>query len=329
MPTGEAMVATTRDSIGYLPISISTLLPDQMLGVRLYIRESESAVPRLYRASDVPFEQKDRERLIGRGLRCLFINASDHERYQSYLRENLPNVLKDERISVTDRFSSLNSVVRDVLATSFRDGNVDETVQGSAQLAAHCADLVSRDDCIAGELIGVLNHDYHTFTHSANVSFYCVMLAKALGIDDRESLRAIGTGGLLHDLGKIGIPERILTKPGKLSDAEYETIKDHPRIGFLHLCQRNDLSFPQLMMVYQHHERVDGGGYPVGCVRQEIHDWARLCTVVDVFEALTSNRPYRGRLNKQEVSHIMERDSGKAFDREYLECWKSVVGLSS
>ena len=323
------MAKTSRESIGYLPVSISTLLPESVLGIRLYIRESESAVPKLYRAAGVPFEQKDRDKLFNRGLRCLYVNASDNDWYQAYLRDNLSTVLSNEQISVTERFASLNSVVRDVLANSFRAGDVGASIRDSEKLAEYCIDILNRDDCVATELIGVLNHDYHTFTHSTNVSFYCVMLAKALGITDSEELRAIATGGLLHDIGKIGIPERILTKPGKLTDAEYRTIKDHPRIGFMSLNQHEELTFPQLMMVYQHHERVEGGGYPVGCSKNELHDWSRICTVVDVYEALTSTRPYRGPLRPREVLHILNRDSGKTFDEEFLECWKNTVSLNS
>jgi HD-GYP domain-containing protein (c-di-GMP phosphodiesterase class II) len=319
------MRRSADDFTGFLPVSIATLLPGNVLGVRLYIRDSSATMPRLYRSAEIPFELKDRDRLLSSGLRALYININDHGRYQEYLRNNLESILGNEGISVNDRFSSLNAVVRDVLADSFRANDVDASVRGADQLADYCVELLSRDDCVAGEIIGLLNHDYQTFTHSANVAYYCVLLARSLGMTDPAELKEVAVGGFLHDLGKLDIPERVLNKPGKLTDHEYDLIRDHPRSGFLKLCDHEDVTFAQLMMVYQHHERVDGGGYPVGCSKHELHEWARLCSVVDVYEALTSNRPYRPRLSAVEILHIMTRDSGTKFDEQFLHCWMSAL----
>ncbi len=308
-----------------LPIHINTLVPEQCIGIELYIRDSRSGRLRLYRGENIIIKEADRQRLIDHDVRMLFIKKADHRRYQDYLNEHLELVLKDETKSVAARFTTLNEVVRDVMATSFRSGDVESTVKQSQQLADHCVDLLSRDDYAANELLGVLHHDYQTFTHSANVTFLCVLLSKALGITHPDDIQQIAIGALLHDLGKLDIPERILTKPGKLTDAEFDVVRNHPKWGFQKLCQRDDITNAQLMMVYQHHERVDGGGYPVGIPKAEIHDWARLTTVVDVYEALTANRPYRGPLRHSQAIEIMERDCGRVFDPEMMQCWLRLI----
>jgi HD-GYP domain-containing protein (c-di-GMP phosphodiesterase class II) len=171
----------------------------------------------------------------------------------------------------------------------------------------------------------VLYHDYHTFTHSANVAMYCAMLARALGISDRDELNAIAVGALLHDAGKLQIPASILTKPAELTEAEVAIVREHPRLGFRMLCQRPDLSFGQLMMIYQHHEKIDGSGYPVHAVGSELHDWGKMCAVTDVFEALTSNRPYRLGLSFAKAAEIMQHHPGTAFDGEMLSCWIGLI----
>jgi HD-GYP domain-containing protein (c-di-GMP phosphodiesterase class II) len=102
----------------------------------------------------------------------------------------------------------------------------------------------------------------------------------------------------------------------------------HPILGFRKLAHRPELNEGQLMMAYQHHERIDGRGYPVGCVGSEIHPWAKLCSVVDVFEAVTSRRPYRQPLSRSKALELQERESGTAFDAEMLKCWKSVIQSS-
>ena len=186
------------------------------------------------------------------------------------------------------------------------------------------ADIVTKDEFAASDLFQVLHHDYATFTHSANVAFYCGLLAAELGFE-RSDIERITTGGLLHDLGKLEIDEEILCKPGRLNELEFRRIRMHPLLGFKKLAHREDLCEGQLMMTYQHHERLDGKGYPVGCVESNIHPWAKLCAVVDVFEALTSQRPYRTPMPRSKALMLQQRDSGTAFDPEMLACWKSII----
>ena len=210
------------------------------------------------------------------------------------------------------------------MRSAFATDDTDQTVSAATKLGLLAADIMTRDEFAAGDLIRVLHHDYATFTHSANVAFYSGMLAAELGYP-RDEVERITTGGLLHDLGKLDIDESILCKPGRLDEWELRTIRTHPILGFKKLAHRRDLCRGQLMMAYQHHERLDGKGYPVGCVSDDIHPWAKICTVVDVFEALTSQRPYRTPMACTKALRIQQRDDGTAFDSEVLACWKSII----
>src|SRR5262249_29729089 len=154
----------------------------------------------------------------------------------------------------------LNEVIRDVLGDIFRRGNLDQRMEQIKELGEKTVRAICRDDIVLTELRGVLYHDYHTFTHSANVAFYCVILAKSLGTSDQAERTAIATGGPRHDPGKLDIPADILTKPGRLTDEEMTVVRRHPTLGFRKLCHRRDLTFGQLMMVYQHHEHLNGKG---------------------------------------------------------------------
>jgi HD-GYP domain-containing protein (c-di-GMP phosphodiesterase class II) len=312
----------------YVAVSVSMLVPSKLCGVALYTREGADEPVRLFRGSEFPITQQDLDALHASGRKKLYVSATEHRQFQAYLRESLDSSLTDESLSVTQRFDMLNEVVRDVLGEAFRAGQLDDTVSQTAELGQRTVDMICREDTVASELRGVLYHDYHTFTHSANVAYYCVMLAKDLGITDRDTLNQIAAGSLLHDLGKLEIPEAILTKPGKLTDQEFGVIKRHPTIGFRKLCQRKDLSYAQLMMVYQHHERLDGKGYPVGVGGDEVHEWARICAVADVFEALTSNRPYRAGMTPKAALEIMDRSAGTGFDARIYQCWKATIKQS-
>jgi HD-GYP domain-containing protein (c-di-GMP phosphodiesterase class II) len=322
---GMVVIEEALSQRGFMPISVSMIVPDNMPAMSLYLKRTPDAAPRLYRGAEYPVTNEDLAELLKAGIKTLYLSCSEHATLQQYLRENLSDVLHDESISLKQRFGALNEVMRDVLSECFKQGDTTETVQQIRGLGQRAVEMICRDDIVTSDICDVLYHDYHTFTHSANVAYYVVMLAKAIGISDPAQLEEMATGGLLHDLGKLAVPDAILTKPSRLEDGEYQIIKQHPTTGFIRLCDRKDLTFAQLMMVYQHHERLDGKGYPVGIVGKEIHEWARMTSVVDIFEALTANRPYRREMPAEEAFAIMDRQAGPALDPDIYQCWKMTI----
>ena len=307
----------------FIPVSVSTLLPAEAAGINLFQRDDSGERFVLYCADDHPLLDADLNRLRAKGVKQLFIEGHARESYQEYLRGMIAAEPGDG-VTGEARAGALNHMMLDVLETSFRGGDTNATVASATLLGNMTADIVCSDQFAAGDLFRVLHHDYATFTHSANVALYAGMLAKELGLGFEE-VQQITTGGLIHDLGKLEIDDKILCKPGKLDDEEFRIIKMHPTLGLNQVAFREDLNEGQLMMVYQHHERLDGRGYPVGVMEKEIHHWAKICSVVDVFEAMTSHRPYRAPMAKARVIEIMNGDSGKAFDPEILACWVKIT----
>jgi HD-GYP domain-containing protein (c-di-GMP phosphodiesterase class II) len=158
-----------------------------------------------------------------------------------------------------------------------------------------------------------------------NVATYSLLLAQGLGIHNSDELFRIGQGALLHDLGKRFVPRKILEKNGPLDQHEQLILRKHPVKGFRELSDREGLSWAQLMMVYQHHERCDGGGYPGEMARQDIHDYAQMCSIADVTDALTRDRPYRKGNSWPYVIEYLRGQEGRAFDKEMTECWISML----
>jgi HD-GYP domain-containing protein (c-di-GMP phosphodiesterase class II) len=309
----------------YVPVAVATLVPATVTPFSLY--QPHGRGYRLYRDAQLPFETADRARLLEQGVNRLYVSNRHVTQYREYLRAQLDGVLADESLPVAERMWGLNEVVRGILQEDFARAQPDRLVKSAETLADRTVEMICRADAVASDVLSVMCHDYHTFTHSANVTYLSVLLAEGLGFA-ADDLRRVATGALLHDLGKLQIPERILIKPGRLSDAEFGVIQRHPGEGFRQLCRRTDLTWGQLMMVYQHHEDWNGGGYPVGSVGEEIHPWARLCMIADVFEALTSNRPYRTGLSHAEALSLMsERMAGK-FDPEMFPCFQQVISES-
>lgn len=165
--------------------------------------------------------------------------------------------------------------------------------------------------------------DVETFGHSKTVAKYSLVLAKILGIKDKNRLDHIKKGALLHDVGKIAIPDSILKKPSSLSHQEWEKIKLHPSLGFGLIRDINLLKEVGNIILY-HHERYDGHGYPRKLKQKDIPLEARIFSLADALDAITSHRPYRKERGFETAKKEIERNSGSQFDPEVVEAFCSV-----
>jgi putative nucleotidyltransferase with HDIG domain len=166
--------------------------------------------------------------------------------------------------------------------------------------------------------------DSYTAGHGEKVAEVAVKIAEKFGLPKKD-VELLKTAGLLHDIGKIGIPEFIILKKGKLTDEEYNIMKEHPKKGFEILKQVNEFEDTVAKWVLYHHERWDGEGYPEGLKGEEIPIQARILTLADVYHALTSDRPYRAALSKEETVKIIQKESGKFFDPQLVEIILNLI----
>jgi putative nucleotidyltransferase with HDIG domain len=160
--------------------------------------------------------------------------------------------------------------------------------------------------------------DHETTGHSFRVAYYAVALARALGLKG-DALKAIEWGSLLHDVGKMVVPDDILRKVGPLTEDEWHIMRQHPNWGFDMLAEVGFLQQPALEIVYSHHERWDGAGYPRGLTGADIPLAARIFAVVDTYDAITSDRPYRRAHSHQAALSELARVSGKQLDPRIVE----------
>lgn len=150
--------------------------------------------------------------------------------------------------------------------------------------------MASRD--LVFSLVDLRRQDDYTFAHSVNVCVLALMTGITLGYDSRQ-LATLGVGALLHDLGKVKIPDEILNKPGRLTREEFSKIKLHTVYGYELIRASENLDHLHALMAYQHHESCDGTGYPTGIRTKEFHDFSQIISIVDKFDALTADRVYR------------------------------------
>ncbi|MCU7922308.1 MAG: GAF domain-containing protein [Candidatus Thiodiazotropha sp. (ex Dulcina madagascariensis)] len=159
--------------------------------------------------------------------------------------------------------------------------------------------------------------DPYTAGHQRRVADLSCAIARELGLE-QDMIEGIGMGGIIHDLGKISVPAEILNRPGKLSEPELAIIKLHPEVGY-QILKDIDFPWPVVDMIHQHHERIDGSGYPYGLKGDEISFEARIMAVADVVEAMATDRPYRAGLGLDAALEELKRGRGKIYDPEVVD----------
>lgn len=164
--------------------------------------------------------------------------------------------------------------------------------------------------------------DVYTKDHSSRLQYYCLKIARKLKISN-DNLESIALSAYFHDLGKINVPDYILNKPGKLTDEEFEKIKKHPEDGFNMV--KETMLRPVAEIIKQHHERLDGSGYPLGLKGEDILIEARIIAVVDSYDAMTSDRSYRKAVTSKEAMEDLWSLSGTKYDEDVVKALEEVL----
>ena len=179
---------------------------------------------------------------------------------------------------------------------------------------------------ILGNLVEIQGYDDYTYHHSVNTTIIALVLGIASGYSEQK-LMELGMGVLMHDIGKIKIPECILNKKTPLTEAEFEEIKLHTTYGFDILRKNNDFSLLSAHIAFQHQEKWDGSGYPRGLKGNEIHEYGRLAAVADVYEALTSKRVYRKAIEPNEAYEYIIAQTNTHFEPKILDVFRKHIAV--
>ena len=222
------------------------------------------------------------------------------------------------------KLKAIEAGVTDFLAKPFSPEELSARVRALVELKFVTDALEDAEDVIVALARTIDARDRYTYGHSARVSLYAGLLGQRIGLDPHR-LSTVERGGLFHDFGKIAVRDKVLLKPGKLTDDEYAEIKRHPTDGRDLLRNMKTLAHA-LDIVYHHHERMDGSGYPAGLAGESIPLVARVTTIADIFDALTTARVYRGALSREDATSIMADEVRKGWwDGRLLDEFHGVL----
>ncbi|HML36306.1 MAG TPA: HD-GYP domain-containing protein [Bacillota bacterium] len=214
--------------------------------------------------------------------------------------------------------------IKDVFIHCEKGGNIKHDVKKARRQVEHIVDEIFAHRHLMVNMVDMKVFDDYTYYHSVNVAVLSIVLGVALKME-RSELCNLGFAALLHDIGKVFVSKEILNKPGKLTPAEFEEIKSHSLLGCNHIKKGYGVSNTAYMGILDHHEQYDGGGYPNSLKGENISWYGRIISVADVYDALTSDRPYRkAMLPSDAMEYIMGSNKTK-FDPKVVEVFVKKI----
>lgn len=278
--------------------------------------------------------------LLKMGIMTVYIQDGEEDEEEKPVisataQKNIEKLHTDDRSKV-----KLSSMVRERVAHGiqyiYSNTEAKDLSDTTDSIARDLIGAIDNNDAIAIDINELKTSDEYTFKHSVDVATIAMILAKQLGMSKKE-IYEIGVAGLLHDVGKTKVPLEILNKPGRLDDNEFAVMKQHSVFGYKMLKERNDFNEAVLYAVLQHHEKINGKGYPMGVQAAQITPYAKILTVADIYDALVTERPYKKAFSQRNAVEMIMSMTGEldmAAMKSFLESMilypvGSVVELSN
>lgn len=302
-----------REVVKLRLVSIGNCSPGMVVGKPIYTERGIVLI-----ASGVPLTDGMINRLKSRNVSVLYVRDSLTDDIE--IEDSVPIELRAEaNIRIKETFDLL-------IKGNRRDGqrirhfNIEKVQSVIESILIE----IQRTKNVSKLLSDVYIHDDYTYAHCTNVTIYALAMAVELKLT-RGEINVIGMGAMMHDIGKILIPKDILNKKGKLTTEEFDEIKKHTEFGWEILRNEPAVNSLSANCAYQHHEKLDGTGYPRGIKGNEISRYARHLAIADVFDALTSNRSYRKAMLPHEAMEILYAGTHSQFDPYYLKAFQRAV----
>ncbi|MDK2786793.1 MAG: hypothetical protein PWP07_18 [Epulopiscium sp.] len=261
-------------------------------------------------AKNTSFKLYYKEKLLERGIDKIYI-VDD-------LSEGIEN--KDV-ISEQVRLETID-LVKDMVSLFKATQQID--VHRLEDTAVRIIEEILNNKEILYDIVDIKAKDNYTYCHSVNVAVLCVMLGRKMG-GNKSYLKKLAIGGLLHDFGKILVPDEVLNMPVKLSNQEYNLIKQHPLQGYHIFKEHPSLTPITKAMILMHHEQIGGKGYPLGLTGEKIPEAAKICAICDIFDAMTSKRIHRDPYTIIDTLNEMEKMTRYHLDSDIFKIFRSII----
>ncbi len=298
-------------------ISLKALESGRTYNYPIYYKNKENIFKVLI-AIDTSFTNETEEKIETLNIRDVYVLTKNHKQYEKDTQEYLSKLIYDDKITNKLKSQIIHEMASDTINELFLGELNTDKIERSSELVNDTINLILNDKSAVKAMLGVTSYDYYTYTHCVNVSIYAVGFAAYLNLDKKD-IYTIGMAAILHDIGKKDIPNEIVNKNGKLTDDEFKTMQNHPSYGVKILKALGETDKLMLDIIEQHHEKLDGSGYPYGLKDKEIHLFSQIITIADIFDALTTKRSYKDALNSYRALVIMESQMTKELNKKLFK----------
>ena len=304
----------------YTAITRNTLIENTEIDFDLYLSNSTNGHANyvLFCRGNEKFSEERGQDLFNRNIDKLYISSEDTEKYLKYQERNLNKIVQDRKISSSEKSIVVYDVARNIIADLLNDPKSGQHTERASEWISNTVSHIFNDEENINSLFHVLSNNYHVYTHSINVAVIGLLFGKYLSLKEHD-LQSLGAGLLFHDLGKVVVPRNVINKTGHLTEDEFSAIKNHPKAGLDHLEYKGNIDGRSLKVVIQHHENYDGSGYPYNIRGNNIHLFGRIARIVDVYDAMTSNRSYAEAKRPFAALAEMKQKMSNCFDVELLK----------
>jgi len=297
-------------------ISLKALEIGHLYNYPVYFKKDDGVYTKLIK-KDTEFTKDIQKQIENLNITDVFVKYEDHDEYEKDTQNYLKKIINDENVSSELKSEILHEMAADVI-NDLLDGELSvKKIDQASDIVSDTVALILSDKTAIKAMLKVTSHDYYTYTHSVNVSTYALGFGEYLNLSE-ENLKVLGMAGIMHDVGKRKIPSEIINKNGKLTEEEFDLMKSHPTFGIEILKELGETNQLLLDVVEQHHEKIDGSGYPKGLKKDDIHIFAQIMSVADIFDALTTKRSYKDAMKSFEAFNIMHNHMKKELNPKLL-----------
>jgi HD-GYP domain-containing protein (c-di-GMP phosphodiesterase class II) len=332
LKSGASVGRNASARAGFMPLALEHVVLEGLASLPVYLRtlNKKSAEPEyqftLYSTPAVRFTENHRMRLKEAGVKFIYITLQDQMQFRRQVEAHLEKIVADPALTLSTKSELVYETSVELVNELLTDQGLADKLPRLESISKAVATLVMNDASAFSQLFAASQHDFYTATHMVNVGTWMVPLAYSLGITNMDELNHVCVAGMLHDIGKIYVSEDILNKKGKLTDEDWQALKAHPTLGYNHLKKFDNMSELVLRVTAEHHERIDGSGYPSRLTGDKMLLASRICAVVDSFDAMTAFRPFKTKTESfGSALRILQNEAPTKYDKIVVDAWVKLM----
>src|ERR1035437_2037454 len=331
--SGTTVGRNASARVGFMPLALEHVVLEGLSEIPVFLRTIVKSGKgteyhfTLYSTQATRFTEHHRARLKEAGGRFIYIGLHHQMKFRQQVESQLEKAMTDPALAMSARSELVYETCVELVDELLTEQGLGGKMPRLESISKAVTTLVMNDASAFSHLFAASQHDFYTATHMVNVGTWMVPLAYACGIREMDQLNLMCVAGMLHDIGKIFIPEEVLNKPGKLSEEDWKALRAHSALGCNHLKKFEQIPELVLRVTLEHHERMDGSGYPARLTGDKILLASRICAVVDSFDAMTAFRPFKNHTQSigEALRDLQDEEAGVKYDKRVVDAWVSLM----